>query len=111
MMLYLHDSLTIDTACSSSMYAFHLAASAIKTGECDGAIVAGANLIRSPEQHYLIHKAGVLSPTSTCHTFNTSADGYGRADGVNAVYIKRLSQAIKEKDHVWAVVRATAVNA
>ncbi|KAI0459484.1 polyketide synthase-like protein [Xylaria acuta] len=104
-------SLTLDTACSSSMYAFHLAVSAIKAGECDGAIVAGVNLIRSPEQHYMIHKAGVLSPTSTCHTFDASADGYGRGDGVNAVYVKRLSNALKEKDHIWAVVRSTAVNA
>ncbi|KAI0974906.1 putative polyketide synthase [Xylaria arbuscula] len=104
-------SLTLDTACSSSMYAFHLAVSAIKAGECDQAIVAGANLIQSPEPHYMIHKAGVLSPTSTCHTFDTSADGYGRADGINAVYLKRLSDALRENDHIWAVVRATAVNA
>ncbi|KAJ3578749.1 hypothetical protein NPX13_g1816 [Xylaria arbuscula] len=104
-------SLTLDTACSSSMYAFHLAVSAIKAGECDRAIVAGANLIQSPEPHYMVHKAGVLSPTSTCHTFDTSADGYGRADGINAVYLKRLSDALREGDHVWSVVRGTAVNA
>ncbi|KAI1123051.1 putative polyketide synthase [Nemania abortiva] len=104
-------SLTLDTACSSSMYAFHLAVSAVKTGECDGAIVAGVNLIRSPEQHYMVHKAGVLSPTSTCHTFDLSADGYGRGDGVNAVYIKRLSSALKTNDHIWAIVRSTSVNA
>ncbi|KAI3341199.1 acyl transferase domain-containing protein [Ustulina deusta] len=104
-------SMTLDTACSSSMYAFHLAVSAINAGECDAAIVAGANLIQSPEQHYLIHKAGVLSPTSACHTFNAFADGYGRADEINAVYIKRLSHALENNDHIWAVVRATAVNA
>ncbi|KAI0404724.1 putative polyketide synthase [Xylaria palmicola] len=104
-------SLTLDTACSSSMYAFHLAVSAIKAGDCDRAIVAGANLIQSPEPHYMIHKAGVLSPTSECHTFDSSADGYGRADGINAVYLRRLSDALRENDHVWAVVRATAINA
>lgn len=103
--------MTLDTACSSSMYAFHLAVSAINAGECDAAIVAGANLIQSPEQHYLIHKAGVLSPTSACHTFNAFADGYGRADGINAVYIKRLSHALENNDHIWAIVRGTAVNA
>ncbi|KAI1125484.1 putative polyketide synthase [Nemania abortiva] len=104
-------SMTLDTACSSSMYAFHLAVTAIQAGECDTAVVAGANLIQAPEQHYLIHKAGVLSPTSTCHTFDIGADGYGRADGINALYIKPLSQALKNNDHIWAVVRATAVNA
>ncbi|KAI1112504.1 polyketide synthase [Nemania sp. NC0429] len=104
-------SLTLDTACSSSMYALHLAVSAIRAGECDGAVVAGVNLIRSPEQHYMVHKAGVLSPTSMCHTFDISADGYGRGDAINAVYVKRLSAALKDKDHIWAVVRSTAVNA
>lgn len=93
------------------MYALHLAVSAIKAGECDGAVVAGVNLIRSPEQHYMVHKAGVLSPTSTCHTFDASADGYGRGDAISAVYVKRLSAALKNKDHIWAVVRSTAVNA
>lgn len=56
-------------------------------------------------------KAGVLSKTSTCHTFSDQADGYGRADGVGAVYIKRLSDAIANKDPIRAVIRGSAVNA
>ncbi|KAI1321024.1 putative polyketide synthase [Xylariaceae sp. FL0255] len=104
-------SLTLDTACSSSMYALHLAVSALKAGECSGAIVASSNLITSPEHHYSIMKAGVLSKTSACRSFDIAADGYGRADGVNAVFLLRLSQALKHNDTIRAVIRATAVNA
>ncbi|XXG99710.1 hypothetical protein Hte_006051 [Hypoxylon texense] len=75
-----------------------------------GAIVAGANLIQSPEQHIGTMKAGVLSPTSTCHTFDTSADGYGRADGIGALYLKRLSDAVRDGDPIRSIIRATAVN-
>ncbi|KAJ8124668.1 hypothetical protein O1611_g8972 [Lasiodiplodia mahajangana] len=55
--------------------------------------------------------SGVLSPTSECHTFDVSADGYGRAEAVSTVYLKRLSAAIRDKDKVWAVIRGTAINA
>ncbi|KAI0533002.1 putative polyketide synthase [Xylaria digitata] len=103
-------SLTLDTACSSSIYALHHAVTAIKNGDCDGAIVAGANLITSPEQHLGTAKGGFLSPTSACHTFDTSADGYARAEGVNAIYIRRLSSAITDKNTIHAVIRGTAIN-
>jgi acyl transferase domain-containing protein len=84
---------------------------AIKAGDCDGAVVAGANLITSPEQHLGTMKGGFLSPTSTCHTFDISADGYARAEAVNAIYIKRLSSALKDGDKIRAVIRGTAINA
>lgn len=103
-------SLTLDTACSSSIYCLHLAVAALKAGECDGAIVAASNLIMNPTAHVAASKAGFLSPTSACHTFDISADGYARADAVNAVYLKRLSAAIKNNDTVYAVVRGTATN-
>ncbi|KAF2644242.1 putative polyketide synthase [Massarina eburnea CBS 473.64] len=104
-------SLTLDTACSSTIYALHHAVNAINSGDCDGAIVAGANLITSPEQHLGTAKGGFLSPTSACHTFDTSADGYARAEGVNAIYIRRLSSAIKHQNKIHAVIRGTAINA
>lgn len=56
-------------------------------------------------------KVGVLSATSTCHTFDESADGYGRAEGVGAIFLKRLSDAIRDKDPIRGVIRGTAVNA
>ena len=70
-------SLVLDTACSSSLYCLHVACAALDKYKCDTAIVAGANLIQSAEQHIATMKTGVLSATSTCHTFDTSADGYG----------------------------------
>lgn len=55
-------------------------------------------------------KLGILSPTSTCHTFDASADGYGRAEGAGALYVKRLSDAIRDADPIRGIIRATAVN-
>ncbi|KAL7625210.1 hypothetical protein AAE478_004425 [Parahypoxylon ruwenzoriense] len=78
--------------------------------ECDAALVAGVNIIQSPEQHIATMKAGVLSATSTCHTFSNDADGYGRADGVGCLYLKRLSDALKDNDPIRAIIPATAVN-
>lgn len=88
----------------------HNACNALRNQECDAAVAAGVNLVLTVEQHLNTAKLGVLSPTSTCHTFDASADGYGRADGVGAIYLKRLSQAIKDGDPIRAVIRATAVN-
>lgn len=104
-------SLVVDTACSSSLYCLHLACTALERGECDAAIVASANLIQSVEQHLSTMKAGVLSATSQCHTFDTSADGYGRADGIGALYLKRLRDAVAAGDPIRAVIRGTAINA
>jgi acyl transferase domain-containing protein len=104
-------SLVIDTACSSSLYCLHVACAALQNYECDAAIVAGANLIQSVEQHIGTMKAGVLSPTSECHTFDASADGYGRAEGIGALYVKRLSDALRDGDPIRSVIRGSAINA
>ncbi|KAL5428155.1 hypothetical protein PMIN05_011137 [Paraphaeosphaeria minitans] len=104
-------SLVIDTACSSSLYCLHVACVALENHECDAAIVAGANLIQSVEQHIGTMKAGVLSPTSECHTFDASADGYGRAEGIGALYIKRLSDALRDGDAIRSVIKGSAINA
>ncbi|KAK4240609.1 reducing polyketide synthase DEP5 [Achaetomium macrosporum] len=103
-------SILCNTACSSSMYALHNACNALRNRECDGAIVGGVNLIITVDQHMNTAKLGVLSPTSTCHTFDKSADGYGRADGVGAVYLKRLADAIRDGDPIRGVIRSSATN-
>ncbi|KAH8647580.1 ketoacyl-synt-domain-containing protein [Tricladium varicosporioides] len=103
-------SFVLDTACSSSLYALHTACSALRMGECESAVVAGANLVQTPELHLMMVKAGFLSPTSTCHTFDVSADGYGRGEGVGVLYLKRLSDAIRDGDSIRSVIRGTAVN-
>ncbi|KAI1775109.1 polyketide synthase-like protein [Hypoxylon cercidicola] len=103
-------SLTLDTACSSSIYCLHLASAALKAAECDGVIVASCNLIMNPTAHVATAKGGFLSSTSTCHTFDISADGYARAEAVSAIYLKRLSSAIEKKDTIHAIVLGTATN-
>ncbi|KAI0467334.1 hypothetical protein F4859DRAFT_495046 [Xylaria cf. heliscus] len=103
-------SFTINTACSSSIYALHNACHALRNRDCDAAIVGGVNLILTVDQHMNTAKLGILSPTSTCHTFDASADGYGRAEGAGALYVKRLSDAIRDGDPIRGVVRSTAVN-
>ncbi|KAI0172251.1 putative polyketide synthase [Hypoxylon sp. FL1284] len=101
-------SLTVNTACSSSLYALDLACKAIASGECDGAVVCGVNLILHVDQHMNTAKLGVLSPTNQCHSFDEAADGYGRAEGVGALYIKTLSAAMEDGDPIRAVIRSTA---
>ncbi|KAI1768083.1 hypothetical protein GGR53DRAFT_518100 [Hypoxylon sp. FL1150] len=103
-------SFTINTACSSSIYALHNACHALRSRDCDAAIVGGVNLILTVDQHMNTAKLGILSPTSTCHTFDASADGYGRAEGAGALYVKRLADAIRDGDPIRGVVRSTAVN-
>ena len=103
-------SIVCNTACSSSVYALHNACNALRNKEAEGAIVGGVNLIITVDQHMNTAKLGVLSPTSTCHTFDESADGYGRADAVGAVYLKRLSDAVRDGDPIRGVIRTSAVN-
>ncbi|KAJ2995621.1 hypothetical protein NUW58_g1225 [Xylaria curta] len=103
-------SIVINTACSSSVYAMHNACNALRNKECAAAIVGGVNLVLTVDQHMNTAKLGVLSETSTCHTFDASADGYGRAEGVGAVYLKRLSDAIRDGDPIRGLLRSSATN-
>ncbi|KAF2473021.1 polyketide synthase [Lindgomyces ingoldianus] len=103
-------SLTLDTACSSSLYALHFAVNAIKNGDCDSAIVGAGNIILGPDLHLLLSKLGALSPTSTCHTFDSTADGYARGEGFAAFYLKKTSDAVAGSYPIRAVIRGTAVN-
>ena len=104
-------SMTLDTACSSSMYALHLACSAIHSGDCTSAIVGGSNLILTPECQVFSSALGAVSRSSVCHTFDAAADGYARADGIAALYVKSLSEAIIDKDPIRAIIRGTSINA
>lgn len=101
----------IDTACSSSLCSIHSAASALRNGECDGAIVASANLIVFPEQQLEVAKADTPPEVSSFHISDAPADGCGRAEAVNVVFLKPLSSALKNGDKVWAVLRGSSVNA
>lgn len=102
--------MTIRTGCSSALIGLHEACQAIYSGECSSAVVAGTNLIITPTMTIAMTEQGVLSPTGLCKTFDAKADGYARGEAINAVYIKKLSDALRDGDPIRAVIRATATN-
>ncbi|BCS26961.1 type I iterative PKS [Aspergillus puulaauensis] len=103
-------SITFDTACSTALVALHIACQALQSGECGGAIIGATNLFINPEIALAMSRFGILAPDGVTKTFDADAHGYGRADGINAVYIKRLSDALNDGDHIRGVIRATSTN-
>lgn len=100
----------INTACSSSLVAMHRAVMALRSGELDMAFVSGVNLLLSPATSVAFRDAGMLSADCRCKTFDDSADGYVRGEGVISVLIKPLAKAIKDGDPIHAVIKNTVVN-
>ncbi len=103
-------ALAIDTACSSSLVALHLAVESLRRGETNLAIVGAANLILSPEYNVGFARTRMLSRDGRSKTFDAAADGYVRSEGCGVVVLKRLSDALRDKDHVLAAVAGTAIN-
>ncbi|QQM44511.1 type I polyketide synthase [Streptomyces liliifuscus] len=102
--------MAVDTACSSSLVAVHLAVNALLTEECDRAIAGGVNLALTPALGLFYEKAGLAAPDGRCKPFSAEADGIGRGEGVGAVVLRRLADALADGDPVYAVIRGTAVN-
>ena len=103
-------SMAIDTACSSSLVAIHMACESLRGAESELAIAAGVNLILSPEVTIAFSHARMMAPDGRCKTFDAKADGYVRAEGAGAVILKRLSSALRDRDHIFALIRGSAVN-
>jgi acyl transferase domain-containing protein len=103
-------SFAIDTACSSSLVALHQACQSLRAGECDMALTGGVNLLLAPEGNIFLSKAGALSPSGRCKTFDAAADGMVRSDGCGVVVLKRLRDAMADGDTVMAVIRGSAIN-
>src|SRR5262249_52746765 len=82
-------SLAIDTACSSSLVAVHYAASALRSGQCDLALVGGVNLLLDPHLTRCLRAAQMIAPSGRCRSFDTGADGYVRGEGCGVVLLRR----------------------
>lgn len=83
---------------------------AIQRGDCEAALVGGANLILAPGMTTVMTEQGVLSPDGSCKSFSADANGYARGEAITAIFVKPLHQAVKDGNPIRAVIRATAVN-
>lgn len=103
-------SFSLDTACSSSLVALHLACQSLRTGESDIAIVGGVNLLWNPELFMYLSNQHFLSPDGKCKSFDESANGYGRGEGIAALVLRRVDDAIAAQDPIRAIIRGTGSN-
>jgi len=103
-------SLSVDTACSSSLYALHLACESILRGECAMAIAGGVNLTVHPAKYISLCSGKFAASDGRCRAFGKGGDGYVPGEGGGVVFLKPLSLALEDLDHIYAVIKGTAVN-
>jgi len=103
-------SYSIYTACSTSLVAIHLATQAILSGDCDMALAGGITLILPQIAGYIYREGMVMSSDGHCRAFDARANGTAFGDGVGVVLLKRLEDAINEKDHIYAIIKGSAIN-
>lgn len=103
-------SFPVDTSCSSSLVATHLAVQSLRSGECKLALVGGVNLILAPVTTIALSKARMLSPDGRCKAFDSRANGFVRGEGGGVLVLKRLSDAQADGDNILALIRGSAIN-
>lgn len=103
-------SLAVQTACSTSLVAVHLACQALLSGECDMALAGGVSVTVPQKVGYLYQEGGIVSPDGHCRTFDAKAEGTLGGSGVGLVLLKRLQEATEDGDHILAVIKGSAVN-
>ncbi|MBQ7607244.1 MAG: amino acid adenylation domain-containing protein [Desulfovibrionaceae bacterium] len=103
-------SMAIDSACSSSLLALHLACQSLRAGECDRAIVGGVNVLGTDTGTEIFDLANLMAKDGLCKTFSADADGYVRSEGCVVVIVESVRRARAERHPILAIVRGTAVN-
>lgn len=103
-------SVTIQTYCSTSLVAVHLACQALINYECDIALAGGVAINIPQERGYVYQEGSILSPDGHCRTFDAKAQGSVLTNGVGVVTIKRFREALEDGDHIYAIVRGSATN-
>jgi acyl transferase domain-containing protein/thioesterase domain-containing protein/NAD(P)-dependent dehydrogenase (short-subunit alcohol dehydrogenase family)/acyl carrier protein len=103
-------SVNVQTACSTSLVAVHYAAQALLNGECDLALAGGVTIALPHARGYLFTEGAILSPDGHCHAFDARAQGTVFGSGAGCVVLRRLADAVADGDHIWAVIRGSAVN-
>lgn len=102
-------SVAINTSCSSGMTALHLACESIRRGECDAALVGAVNLVSHAYHARLLETIDFLSKEDACYPFSAQANGWILGEGVGAVLIKRHDAALRDRDHVYATIKGSAI--
>lgn len=103
-------SINVQTACSTSLVAIHMAVQSLLNGECDMAIAGGASIGLPHRQGYVFEEGEILSPDGRCRPFDASSRGTVFGSGVAVVALRRLADAIEDRDHIYAVIRGSAIN-
>lgn len=103
-------SITVQTACSTSLVAVHLACQSLLNGECDMALAGGVSIRVPQKSGYLYQEGGVVSPDGRCRAFDAKANGTVGGDGVGIVLLKRLEDALTDGDCIRAIIKGSAVN-
>ncbi|HEY3749713.1 MAG TPA: type I polyketide synthase [Pseudonocardiaceae bacterium] len=100
---------SVDTACSSSLVALHMAVQDLRQRQSDVALCGAVSLILHPQAHIVCTQANMLAPDGRCKTFDDSADGYSRSEGVGMLALKRMSDARRDGDRILGLVRGCAI--
>lgn len=103
-------SVAVDSACSSSLVAIHQGCAALRSGEADTVIAAGVNLLLTPALSIFYTQAGLSAADGRCKPFGQGADGIGRGEGVAAVVLRRLADAVADRQPIYALVRSSVTN-
>lgn len=103
-------SINLQTACSTSLVAVHYAAQALLNGECDMALAGGVTIELPQSRGYLYTEGEILSPDGHCHAFDHRAQGTVFGSGAGCVVLRRAKDAIRDGDHIWAILKGSAVN-